>query len=87
MKHYLNQKIPVGTPVNVARQILQSKRFEVSLEFGQAFTEEGKVRRNLDYLYGDRHDGFIFQRRWQVAVVFKENKVTEILVSTAIIAL
>ncbi len=42
-------------------------------------------RRGLDCIYGDRSDGWVVQRRWQVALVHEDGKLTEVLASTGLV--
>jgi len=49
-----------------------------------SFVAEGQeVRDNIDFIFGYKTDGFIFSfgRSWDVAILFKDDVVTEILVN------
>ena len=46
------------------------------------------MRQHLDYLYGDISEGvrLLTRRRWQVAVIHQNGAVTEICVTTGLVA-
>ncbi|MEP0915498.1 hypothetical protein NC981_01615 [Leptolyngbya sp. DQ-M1] len=79
MQQYFVKRIPVGTSVEQARQALKSEGFNVITSINQPFQEEGK---KFNYLDGQRIDGFIFVRMWNVFVFFEENTVVKIVVET-----
>src|SRR5262245_26147337 len=74
-------KTPVGTSLPDDERFMQSEGFKCS----QPTNGEFLGRRSLDYLYCDRSDGEIVQRRWQVAIVHREGKVSEVLASTGLV--
>src|SRR5713101_3012007 len=74
-------QIPVGTSLADAERFMQSEGFKCS----QTTNGEFLGHRGLDYLYCDRSDGGIVQRRWQVAIVHGDGKVSEVLASTGLV--
>ncbi len=72
---------PVGTPVDDAQKFMEREGFSCSRSTNAAFLD----RKGLDYIYCDRSEGGIVQRRWQVAVVHKDGKVVEVLASTGLV--
>ena len=72
MQQYFMQRIPVGTSVEQARQVLESEKSNVTTRIDVPFKEEGK---NTNYLIDQRIDGFIFVRVWHVFVLFKDSVV------------
>jgi hypothetical protein len=82
MQNHLARKIPVGTRVEKAQQILKSEGFNIVVRNNSSFVSEGqKVRDNINFVYGSRSDGFLFVHYWQVAILFKSDMVTEVLVN------
>ncbi len=65
--------IPIGTPVSDARRFMVAEGFEC-----RDSTEPG-------YMYCDRHDGSVVQRRWQVSLVHRHGKLTEVRVDTGLV--
>jgi hypothetical protein len=74
-------QVPVGTPVEDAQRFMEQEGFACSREANAEFLD----RKGLDYLYCDRSEGGIVQRRWQVAVVHRDGKVTEVIASTGLV--
>ena len=86
MKRNLEADIPVGTSTSDAEVRLRQRGFEATRMTDASFVcNDGQVRKHLDYLYGDRYDGGVVHRRWQVALVLKEDAIVEILVSTGLV--
>ena len=82
MQNYLARKIPVGMRVEKVQQILKSEGFNIVVRNNSSFVSEGqRVRDNINFVYGSRSDGFLFVRYWQVAILFKSDMVTEVLVN------
>jgi hypothetical protein len=74
-------RIPVGTPIEDAERFMEREGFACV----RATQAEFLDRKGLNYIYCDRTEGGIVQRRWQVAVVHKDGEVTEIITSTGLI--
>jgi hypothetical protein len=75
-------QVPVGTPVDDAQRFMEREGFKCSRSSNAAFLD----RTGLDYVYCDRSEGSgAVQRRWQVAVVHRGGKVTEVLASTGLL--
>ena len=75
-------QVPVGTPVDDAQRFMEREGFKCSRSTNAAFLD----RTGLDYVYCDRWEasGFV-KRRWQVAIVHRDGKVTEVLASTGLV--
>lgn len=73
-------QIPVGTPVEDAERFMEREGFACV----HATNADFLGRKGLNYIYCDRAEGGIVQRRWQVAVVHNDGRVTEIITSTAL---
>jgi hypothetical protein len=75
-------EIPVGTPVDDAQRFMEREGFTCCRSTNAAFIDWT----GLDYVYCDRSEGSGFvQRRWQVAIVHRDGKVTEVLASTGLV--
>ena len=75
-------QIPVGTPVADAQRFMEREGFGCSRSTNAEFLDH----KGLDYIYCDRSEGGgIVQRRWQVAVVHRDGKVTEVIASTGLV--
>jgi hypothetical protein len=73
---------PVGTPIAEVQSFMEREGFKCSLCTNDAFLD----RKGLDFIYCDRFDGGGFvKRRWQVAVVYRDGKVVEVLASTGLV--
>jgi hypothetical protein len=83
MKIAVQRIVPTGTSLAQARDAMESEGFKVAAKQNAMFSEEGKVHKNIDYLYCDRTElaAFPVERRWQVALVNDGTQVTDILVS------
>ena len=73
--------IPVGSDLAEAEQFMVGQGFDCRREVGAEFLD----RKGIDYLYCNRYEGGLVQRRWQVAIVYRGGKVTEVLASTGLI--
>jgi hypothetical protein len=74
-------QIPVGTPVDDAQRFMEREGFKCSRSIGESFGDH----KGLDYIYCDRSEGLVVQRRWQVALVHRNGKVIEVLASTGLV--
>jgi hypothetical protein len=81
MKNSLKAMIPAGTPVAEAESRLKARGFNVSRERDSSWAD----KQHLDYLYGDMREGAPVQRRWQVAVFYRQNTTTGIEVNTGLV--
>ena len=88
MKQEIAKQIPIGSNIKDAKRIMEANGFKCKLEEQGSFAEMGKderfVRRhdNVDFLYCDKEKGgFICSRRWQIAIVHKDDIVSDIFVS------
>ncbi|SRR6266487_5800631 len=83
MKAALQQLIPAGTPRDQARRTMEKAGYRVTDKTNASFSEEGVVHRGINYLYCDctERSGLIIERRWQAALVYAGDSVSEILVS------
>ena len=75
-------QVPVGTSVENAQRFMEREGFKCSRTIAGQFGD----RKGLDYVYCDRSEGGVWvQRRWQVAIVHRGGKVTEVLASTGLV--
>lgn len=82
MQHYLTERIPVGTPIEQAKQTLKTEGFKVSPEMQEKPLLEGddRIKGYTSFVFGHRIDGFIFVREWQIEMYFRDGKVMYIYV-------
>jgi hypothetical protein len=78
--------IPVGTSLSDARRIMEHHHFTCSMMTNSSFGD----LKGADFLYCDRRDSDsritpIVVRRWQVALVLSDGRVSDIRVSTGLI--
>src|SRR5919109_795992 len=71
----------VGTSREEATRFMEKAGYRVKVMTNEAFSEEGVVRRGIDYLYCDCSEGFLIETRWQVALVYVRDSVSEVLLS------
>lgn len=81
MKQHIEAEIPSGTSVDVATERLRAMHFDVSLKTGA----DWGGRDGIDYVYGDRREGGVVFRRWQVALFVEDDAVVDIDVSTGMV--
>lgn len=74
-------QVPIGASVDDAQRFMEREGFACSRRTNADFPG----RQGLDYLHGDRSEGSVVSRRWQVAVVHRDGKVTEVLASTGLV--
>src|SRR5580765_5931049 len=86
MKDVLLGIVPPGTSVAEARDAMKREGFTVTEKRSGSFAEQGKLHKNIDYLYCDRTESasFPIERRWQVALVNDGAQVTDVLVSLSL---
>jgi hypothetical protein len=70
--------IPVGTSAIDAQRIMEQHGFTCSLVTNGSFAPF----RGADFVYCDRRENSITQRRWQVALVLDGGKVSAVQVTT-----
>ena len=78
--------IPVGTPVADAQRIMEQRHFTCSMRTNSSFGD----LKAADFLYCDRRDSDsditpIVVRRWQVALVLADGKVSAVRLTTGLI--
>jgi hypothetical protein len=86
MIRILGSRLPAGTPLETARAFMKEEGFECSLKTKGRFGD----REGIDYLYCDRSEAsgmFLVSRRWQVAIIVRDEKVVEIDASTGLVGL
>jgi hypothetical protein len=74
-------RAPVGSSIDKAQSFMEKEGFKCSRQTNATFQN----RQGIDYVYCDRQRGAVVVRRWQVALVQKENKVVEVLANTGLI--
>ncbi len=74
--------IPIGSNDMFAKKTMEDNIFSCK------YTKKGEFleKKNIDFLYCDREDqkGFLISRRWQIAIILKNNIVEDIQVSTGL---
>jgi hypothetical protein len=88
MEEAVRAKVPSGTRLANAQQIMESEGFACKLMKNHELPEYGLGMR-IDYLYCDRIDRSTrfsdpVARRWQVFLVIQKGAVTDIFVSTGL---
>src|SRR5436305_5123993 len=84
MQQELEKKIPIGSSIIDAQQILQANGFACSMKNQQSFIEVNDKNavvehKNIDFLFCDKQDRLLINARfWQVAVVHQNNLVSAI---------
>ncbi len=75
--------IPLNSDVDKVKQIMEEASFICEKKVKDAFLQY----KNIDYLYCDleKSKSFLIGERWQIAIVHKNNKVTEIYCSYGLI--
>lgn len=81
MANQISAKVPTGTPVDDAQEFMEREGFTCTRTANGDWGE----RKGLDYLYCDRTEGGVVSRRWQIAIVHADGKVTEVLANTGLI--
>jgi len=76
--------IPLGTTPTNAELIMQQQGFVCSIKHGD-FQDGSNVVKNTDFIYCDKSEGSIVQRRYQVALVLTDNKVSDVKLSTGLV--
>jgi hypothetical protein len=86
MERIILASVPVGSPITEARRFMESEGFRCQEYVNSPCARGDEVREGLDFLHCDRSDGgWIVQRRWQVALVHRDGRVTEVLASTGLV--
>jgi hypothetical protein len=90
MKQELLKSIPIGSSLTDAQKLMDANGFRCSkqeqgsfLELDTENMESGILHNNIKYLYCDKElsaESFC-SRRWQIALVFDGNAVSDIIVS------
>jgi hypothetical protein len=79
----IEDRVPLGAPVEDAERFMRSEGFTCTRVIHGDWGE----RRGLDYPYCDRSEqaGGWVDRRWQIAVFQRDEKVTEVLANTGLV--
>ena len=81
MKRVILKIVPLGTPLEVAQRLMAEEGFLCFRRTKASVLD----REGIDSLWCDRLEGGIVQRRWQVALVHRDGRVTEVLPSTGLV--
>jgi hypothetical protein len=86
MKAALHEHLPAGTPLAQAQAFMAREGFHTKMKKNGSWSEGGKDRDGLDFLYCDREEPAAawVSCRWQVAVVIRDGAVSDVLVSAAL---
>ena len=84
VKKIIARIIPPGSSAARAKTEMEKNGFACELMKNSSFSENGKMIKNIDFIYCSREAGFPVARRWQVAIVHKKNMVRGIYVSTGL---
>jgi hypothetical protein len=79
-KETILKYIPIGSSDSFAKKIMEENQFTCKKTFKGEFLDY----KNIDYLYCDRYDrkSFWISRRWQIALILKENQIKDIQTAT-----
>lgn len=83
MKTEILRYIPIGSSLEKARDILQKNELKYKMKTDASFSDGKTLKKHMDYLYFEKSttgNGLI-RKRWQFAIVYKDDKITAILVS------
>jgi hypothetical protein len=87
-KSQILQWVPIDTWLTDAKKIMESHGFQCSVTRNAPLD----TVRQVDYLYCDlewsgSNSGLVVKRRWQVALILTNDKVSDIYVSTGLVGL
>jgi hypothetical protein len=87
MKQTLKREIPVGTPAADGRRFMEREGFSCSIIKHGSFSEQGTEVRGIDFLYCCRQDpsSAWVSCKWQIALVLRDDVVSDILVSSGLV--
>jgi hypothetical protein len=76
--------IPLGMTDTNAELIMQQQGFACSIKHGD-FKDGSNMVKNADHIYCDKSEGSIIQRRYQVALVLTDSKVSTVKLSSDLV--
>jgi hypothetical protein len=76
--------IPLGMTATNAELMMQQQGFVCSIKHGD-FQDGSNVVKNADFIYCDKSEGSIVQRRYQVALVLTDSKVSAVKLSSGLV--
>ena len=87
MKNEIIRLIPIGTPVEQARKIITKHGVKVQVLEDSDFSVGSVMMRDIDFLYCDKSKsgGWMIEKRWQFALVYEADKITDVWVSFGLI--
>ena len=79
----IDSKVPVGTPVAKARKFMEGQGFKCSVTKNGSWDKHEHV----DYLYCTRSEkeAFLVDRRWIIALIYRDDKVVKIEANTGLV--
>ncbi len=82
MRSVLLRQIPVGSTREHAQRQLEIEGFTCKFRRKADFSDQFDKYENVDYVHGDRNDsqGMFTSKRWQVAVILDQGRVSKIAV-------
>jgi hypothetical protein len=86
MKAAVLRAVPPGSMIAHAKQFMVQEGFQCVRMTNKDFAEQEQVYRHIDYVYCDRRDSVVFPvtRRWQLGLVYEQDRITDVLVSTGL---
>jgi hypothetical protein len=87
MKEAMLHAVPSGSTIVFAEQFMTREGFQCLRTTNADFAEQDRVYHQIDYVSCDRTDsaGFPVTRRWQIALVYENEHISDVLVSTGLI--
>ena len=87
MKEAVLHAVPSGSTITSAEQFMVREGFQCLRTTNADFAEQDRVYHHIDYVSCDRTDsaGFPVTRRWQIALVYENEHISDVLVSTGLI--
>ena len=87
MKAAVLHSIPPGSTIAHAEQFMAQEGFQCVRTTNADRAEQERVYHHFDYLYCDRTDsaGLPVTRRWQIALLYENDHITDVLVSTGLV--
>jgi len=87
MKEAVLHAVPSGSTIVSAEQFMTREGFQCLRTTNADFAEQDRVYHHIDYVSCERTDsaGFPVTRRWQIALVYENEHISDVRVATGLI--
>ena len=87
MKTAVLHAVPSGSTIAFAEQFMMREGFQCQRTTNADFAEQDHIYQHIDYVSCDRTDsaGFPVTRRWQIALVYENEHISDVRVATGLI--